>query len=135
MDSLMIYSQRQMSYDSDALNAILGTLVTFTRHAIHHIWGVPMLLPLHEVSDKLSTGEATLDQYDTEVRSLSAGYDYPSHPKTHLLYFGIIAALAIAALAFPACRCLDGKRHLLRFHDRVFGGHHVRHLTLQEVSP
>ncbi|KAF3038880.1 hypothetical protein E8E11_000811 [Didymella keratinophila] len=45
MDSLMIYSQRQMSYDSDALNAILGTLNTFTRHAIHHTWGVPMLLP------------------------------------------------------------------------------------------
>lgn len=81
MDSLNVYSQRQMSYDSDALNAILGTLNAFSRHNIHHIWGVPMLLPMYEISNKLLTGEATLNQCETEMRSLSAGNEAPPHPK------------------------------------------------------
>lgn len=45
MDILNIYSQRQMSFDSDALNAIFGTLETFNRHDIQHLWGVPVWLP------------------------------------------------------------------------------------------
>ncbi|KAG9203836.1 hypothetical protein G6514_001997 [Epicoccum nigrum] len=81
MDSLNVYSQRQMSYDSDALNAILGTLNKFTRHAIHHIWGVPMRLPLYEVSNQLLTDGSTLAQYNADVQSFSTGGQVPSHPK------------------------------------------------------
>ncbi|KAF3036966.1 hypothetical protein E8E12_007907 [Didymella heteroderae] len=81
MDSLMVYNQRQMSYDSDALNAILGTLNTFTRHGIHHIWGVPMLLTMYEASNKLLTEETTLDQYESETQSLRIDHQSPSHDK------------------------------------------------------
>ena len=50
MDTLIVYSQRTMSYDSDALNAIIGTLNAFARESIEHVWGVPIWLPANGVS-------------------------------------------------------------------------------------
>jgi hypothetical protein len=40
------YSRRNLTYDSDALNAILGLLEVFQvrRPAIHHFWGLPLVI-------------------------------------------------------------------------------------------
>lgn len=54
MDILSAYSNRQMSYRSDALNAIVGTLDAFSRQSIRHIWGVPIQLPI--VSQRTYSG-------------------------------------------------------------------------------
>lgn len=112
MDSLVIYSQRQMSYDSDALNAILGTLNTFTRHAIHHIWGVPMLLPLYQVSNKLLTGEATLEQHESGIQSLSTGHEAPSHPKDCIALLWHNRSPCYRRTGFPSWSPLGWKEEL-----------------------
>jgi hypothetical protein len=38
---LVAYSQRKLSYDFDALNAILGALNTLRRDSVYQIWGLP----------------------------------------------------------------------------------------------
>ena len=38
---LVEYSKRVLSYDVDALNAIVGALNTLRKHSIYHVWGVP----------------------------------------------------------------------------------------------
>lgn len=40
-DVLTEYSKREPTRQEDALNAIVGTLNSFQRDGIFHIWGVP----------------------------------------------------------------------------------------------
>jgi len=41
MDVLRQYSTRTLSFDADALNAIIGAMNSYARHGVQHIWGVP----------------------------------------------------------------------------------------------
>jgi hypothetical protein len=45
------YTRRDLTYDEDALNAVVGALNTFSNGAVptHHIWGVPFGLPTKDV--------------------------------------------------------------------------------------
>jgi hypothetical protein len=43
MAHLEAYSRRQLSYDSDALNAITGALDPLRNVGVYHIWGVPFV--------------------------------------------------------------------------------------------
>ncbi|KAH6625173.1 heterokaryon incompatibility protein-domain-containing protein [Boeremia exigua] len=45
MMHLETYSTRTLSYDVDALNAILGALNTLRKEGIYHLWGVPYAGP------------------------------------------------------------------------------------------
>ncbi|KAI4943972.1 hypothetical protein J4E91_009120 [Alternaria rosae] len=41
MDVLRQYSARTLSFDADALNAIIGAMNSYARYGVQHIWGVP----------------------------------------------------------------------------------------------
>ncbi|KAF3045725.1 hypothetical protein E8E11_006076 [Didymella keratinophila] len=45
MEYLITYSQRNLSYDTDALNAIEGALRSLTLESVYHTWGVPFIYP------------------------------------------------------------------------------------------
>jgi hypothetical protein len=44
IDLLEIYTRRELSHDSDALNAIVGALIAMSHadHPIYHVWGIPV---------------------------------------------------------------------------------------------
>jgi hypothetical protein len=44
---LIEYSKRALSYDADALDAIVGALNTLMRETVYHTWGVPFA-PIHQ---------------------------------------------------------------------------------------
>jgi hypothetical protein len=48
MNYLESYSQRKLSYDRDALNAIVGAINPLADKAVYHIWGVPFAHPATE---------------------------------------------------------------------------------------
>ncbi|XPS76733.1 hypothetical protein M3J07_008780 [Ascochyta lentis] len=54
------YSTKDLSYDSDALNAISGAMNTFRKDSIYHIWGVPFQL----TSLKNSTSQKSQQKSD-----------------------------------------------------------------------
>ncbi|KAJ4990365.1 tol protein [Stagonosporopsis vannaccii] len=61
MELLEIYSVRKLSYDLDALNAIIGALHTLIKDNVYHICGVPIYLPTPTVFDDGSICRRELD--------------------------------------------------------------------------
>ena len=47
---LELYTSRQLTYDSDALDAILSTLESFANftHPVYHIWAIPVYIPIYQ---------------------------------------------------------------------------------------
>jgi hypothetical protein len=45
---LQAYITRSLSYESDALNGIVGALNTFAAKGVYHTWGVPWRMPFPE---------------------------------------------------------------------------------------
>jgi len=41
MEALALFSHRKLSFDADALNAIVGALNSYAKYGVQHIWGVP----------------------------------------------------------------------------------------------
>ncbi|KAI4863306.1 heterokaryon incompatibility protein-domain-containing protein [Hypoxylon rubiginosum] len=78
-DHIREYSRRQLSFDSDALNGILGI---FRQHRmnpnpVYHYWGIPFATPDHESAEKSFLANLCWDifTYDVEIQRRP---DFPS---------------------------------------------------------
>lgn len=61
LNILSSYCGRRLSFEMDALNAVLGTLTTFRQHGIHHCWGVPFRSITPEEGCFCSSGDVAID--------------------------------------------------------------------------
>lgn len=62
LNILSSYSGRDLSFERDALNAVLGTLTTFRQHGIDHCWGVPFRSITPEEERFCSSGDVAIDR-------------------------------------------------------------------------
>jgi len=64
MEVLVVYSTRALSFDADALNAILGALNSYAIHDVYHIWGVPFKRSVADYSFDLKNFLSTRRKLD-----------------------------------------------------------------------
>lgn len=70
MQYLEQYSTRYLSYDADALNAIVGALNTLSSESVYHLWGVPLRSPSAE-SGQTTVRLQTRQNTEAERRRMS----------------------------------------------------------------
>jgi hypothetical protein len=103
-ETLVAYSSRQLSYGTDALNAIVGALNTFTSQGIYHLWAVPFRLFAPEpeiapslISKRLEDSDSPLLPMDSNIVSLddqavgSGSSERPDHQASSQMVSNMIS--------------------------------------------